>query len=42
MIVGVNVDDDYCYGWGVACEDDEFGEGYYYKSNALPVRCVMD
>jgi len=32
----------YSYGWGVACDDDVFGESYYYKDHALPVRCVKN
>lgn len=32
----------YSYGWGLSCKDDMFGEGYYYKDHALPVRCVKD
>lgn len=32
----------YSYGWGLNCNDDKFSEGFYYKSHALPVRCLKD
>ncbi len=32
----------YSYGWGFQCSADGFSEGEYYKSHALPVRCVKD
>jgi len=32
----------YSYGWGIACADDRFGEGFFYKDNAVPLRCVKD
>lgn len=35
-------DPGYSYGWGIACDDDTFGEAYYYKSNAVPLRCVKN
>jgi uncharacterized protein (TIGR02145 family) len=35
-------DPGYSYGWGLSCNDDRFGEGFYYKSHGLPVRCLKD
>ena len=35
-------DEGYSYGWGMSCNDDRFSEGFYFKSHALPVRCVRN
>jgi uncharacterized protein (TIGR02145 family) len=35
-------DPGYSYGWALACDDDLFFEGFYYKDHALPVRCLKD